>query len=80
MRKLLVLGVALVISSGVALAQTQPMPHEGNIWAGEDHQPIKSEVLQQEWEAGTTPSQRQQQSADGEVESMYQRLMRESSG
>ena len=82
MRKLLFpgIGVALAASLGVALAQTQPMQHKDNIWAGYDHQPTKSAVLQQEREAGISPSQRQQQSADSQVESMYQRLMRESSG
>jgi hypothetical protein len=60
--------------------QQQPLPREDNRWGGVAHQPTESEVLQQEKAAGISPSQQQQNSANQDVEQLYQSLINNKPG
>ncbi len=62
-----------------AWEQTPPPARNGNIWDGRAHEPVPSEVQQQERAAGIVPSPRQQQATDDELERTYWKLLKEAS-
>jgi hypothetical protein len=74
------LGLALMVPSGMALAQTQPQPvvREDNIWGGKAHQPTESEVLQKEGVARLPSAQQNERASNRDVENLYRSLMGQS--
>jgi hypothetical protein len=73
----LVVGLGLATSCGAAYGHTNRLPREDNIWGGYAHQPTQSEVTRQERFAGIAASWQEEQLASGEVERIYDSLMRE---
>jgi hypothetical protein len=68
--------LAALARVGPTLAQQQqPSQREDNVWGGVAHQPTEGQVQQQEKAAGIAPSQQQQNSANVDVEQLYQNLI-----
>ena len=72
--------IATVLATPAAISPTQaqqqqPLQREDNRWGGVAHQPTEGQVQQQEKAAGIAPSQQQQNSANVDVEQLYQSLI-----
>jgi len=70
----------LLVPTLGAAQQDQIPTRLGNIWGGDDHEPVPGEVLQREDAAGLLGSASQQRARDDEVEQLARELMRRAQG
>ena len=68
--------LVLVVAPSLALAADQVPTREGNIWDWRNHEPVPSEVHRLEQSAGIAAPPAQQEKATGDVESLYNQLMK----
>lgn len=73
-----VLGIAAAVSvPGFTVARAQVPTREGNIWNGQDHEPMAGQVRPAERAAGVAAPPAVQQRQTEDVEGIYHELMRQ---